>query len=499
MGRFNRRIFLRGAGAVAAGVAAGRLLTEGSDTALEVPRTANQQAALAVLGRSTLRQPDSLPFPDLPPGTDTLPQIQQIVVLMLENHSYDNIFGLLDRGDGYTLDKGLAASQSAWNPYGVTATNPLSASGNTVQYSFLMPGTTQLDSQPSQEWEASHVQYAGGANDGFVISASGPVAMGYFDSSLLPFTYGLAERFPVADRWFCSMLGQTDPNRRFLIAATAAGMTDDIEVPDNVASFSSGIPVNPLVQDALLATPTNGTIFDRLSAYGISWCDYTASYPTGTTSELFPLDDAAVTQVNYQAVDNFFSDSAAGSLPAFTLLDPDYSTQSQENPQDVSVGEAFLHDVVKALFASPQWRTTLLVVTYDEHGGYYDHVPPPVALVPDSIPPVVASGESTYDGYARYGFRVPTLVVSPFAIPGGLTHAVYDQTSILAMVESKWNLPAMTYRDANANDLTGFLDMAALQAKQPTFAEVDISSFAGSGSSQPHGPIPPAGSQGPPA
>ncbi|HYA67107.1 MAG TPA: alkaline phosphatase family protein, partial [Acidimicrobiales bacterium] len=214
---------------------------------------------------------------------------------------------------------------------------------------------------------------------------------------------------------------------------------------------------------------------------------------------LFPLDDAAVTQLNYQAVDNFFSDCASGSLPAFTLLDPDYSTQSQENPQDVSVGEAFLYDVVKALFASPQWRTTLLVVTYDEHGGYYDHVPPPVALVPDSIPPVVASGESTYDGYARYGFRVPTLVVSPFAIPGGLTHAVYDQTSILAMVESKWNLPAMTYRDANANDLTGFLDMAALQAKQPTFAEVDISSFAGSGSSQPHGPIPPAGSQGPPA
>ena len=139
---------------------------------------------------------------------------------MLENHSYDNLFGLLSRGDGHTLNKALAASQHDFNPYGVTATNPL-ASGNTVQYSFLMPGTTQLATEPSQEWEASHIQYANGANDGFVMSASGPVAMGYYDSSLLPFTYSLAETFPIADRWFCSMLGQTDPNRRFLIAATA--------------------------------------------------------------------------------------------------------------------------------------------------------------------------------------------------------------------------------------------------------------------------------------
>ncbi len=495
MGRFNRRVFLRGAGAAAAGVAASRLFNQKtSDAGLDLPLLANQQAALAVLGRNTLRQPDSLPYPDLPPGTDTLPQIQQIVVLMLENHSYDNIFGLLSRGDGYTLD---AAYKADWNPYGVTATNPV-GTGNTLQYSFLMPGTTQLDAQPSQEWQASHTQYADGALDGFVVSASGPVAMGYFDSSLLPFTYSLAETFPIADRWFCSMLGQTDPNRRFLIAGTAAGMTDDIEVPDSVASFSSGIPVNPLIQDALLATPANGTIFDRLSSFGVSWCDYTADYPTGTTSELFALDDAVVTELNYQAVGNFFTDAASGSLPAFTLLDPDYSTQSQENPQDVSVGEAFLYDVVQALFTSPQWLTTLLVVTYDEHGGYYDHVPPPVALVPDAIPPVVATGESTYDGFARYGFRVPTLVVSPFAIPGGLTHTVYDQTSILAMVESKWNLPAMTYRDANANDLTGFLDMTALQNDTPTFREPDISNFASPGTSQPHGPIPPAGSQGPP-
>ncbi len=97
---------------------------------------------------------------------------------------------------------------------------------------------------------------------------------------------------------------------------------------------------------------------------------------------------------------------AAGALPSFGLLDPDYSTQSQENPQNIVVGEAFLARVVEAVGGSPGWRKTMLIVTYDEHGGYYDHVPPPVALAPNLIGPIVQLGESTYDGFARYGFRV---------------------------------------------------------------------------------------------
>ncbi len=115
--------------------------------------------------------------------------------------------------------------------------------------------------------------------------------------------------------------------------------------------------------------------------------------------------------------------------------------------------------MVDALAPRPLWRKTLLIITYDEHGGYYDHVPPPAALAPDSIPPMVQPGESTYDGFARYGFRVPSIVVSPYAKPDYVSHVVYDHTSILALVERKWNLPAMTYRDANANDLTDFLDL----------------------------------------
>ena len=489
MRRVSRRALLSSAGSLAAGWAFARR-SGLSETAFTSPGPSTTiGAALAALGRTSLRQPDSLPFPDLPPGSDTLPQIEHIVVLMLENHSFDNLLGVLGKGDGLTT---RSSQVTSWNPLGVTATNP-TASGGT-QHAFHMPTTCQLPASPSQEWTASHIQYDNGSNRGFVVSPSGPVAMGYWSGADLPFLYGLARAFPVADRWFCSVLGQTDPNRRFLIAATSSGMTDDIALP------GPGTSPGTAEQDALLATPANGTIFDRLSAYGVPWADYTASYPTGTTAELYPVDDAALTQVAYKPFEAFYTDCAAGALPAFTLLDPDYNTQSQENPQNMVVGEDLLRRVVLAVGGSPAWRTTVLVVVYDEHGGYYDHVPPPVALAPDAIAPVVPPGASGYDGFARYGFRVPAIVVSPFAMRGGVTHVLHDHTSVLAMVERKWNLPAMTFRDANANDLLDFLDTAALRAGTPTFPELPplppsgMSSATLACSSSGPGTIPPPGS-----
>ena len=340
-----------------------------------------------------------------------------------------------------------------------TASNPY-PDGRPLR-AFRMPTTCQPHGKPSQEWEQSHIQYAGGRNDGFVVSNSGPVAMGYWTGTDLPFTYDLATRFPVGDRWFCSVLAQTDPNRRFLIAATADGMTDDI-----------GGSIGNLVPDATLGAPANGTIFERLSSAGISWTDYAYSFPTGATMELYPCNDGIYSTTNVKPIAQFFTDAASGSLPAVSLLDPDYDTQSQEDPQNMVVGEAFLAKVVDALGSSPKWLRTLLIITYDEHGGYYDHVPPPPALAPDGIPPTVQPGESTYDGYARYGFRVPSIVVSPYAKRDYVSHVVYDHTSILALIERKWNLPAMTLRDANANDLTDFLDLDAMAAGRATFPEL---------------------------
>jgi phospholipase C len=503
----TRRAFLAGTGALAAGAlarGAGGL----ADAGLTVPWAADQAAALAALGRTVLRGPDSLPNPAALPGTPdpALAGIEHVVVCMLENHSYDNVFGCLPPArrftvdgtsasgllDGLSMANPLGDSGQAWNPYGVTDTNPY-VGGRTLN-AFQMPSTVQLADKPSQEWAASHLQYDGGTCRGFALSPSGPVAMGYWAAGFpasspygavagLPFTYALAQTFPVADRWFAGVLGQTDPNRRFLVAGTANGMTDDIAFPTSASGIegllgqSAAQLQSTAGQDALLLTPANGTIFDRFEAFGISWCDYTASYPFGTTAELYPVDDAAVTALRAKPLDTassatvpfapgsstFFEDCAAGRLPQFSLLDMDYSTQSQENPQDVAVGEALLARVVDAVVGSPLWPRTLLVVTYVEHGGYYDHVAPPAALAPDAVAPVVAPGESVYDGFRRYGFRVPALVVSPFAVANGVTHVVHDHTSVLAMVERMWNLPALTFRDANANDLTDFLDMAALR------------------------------------
>jgi phospholipase C len=405
-----------------------------------------------------LRQPDSLPYPHVPPGTDTLPGIEHVVVLMMENHSFDNFLGMLGRGDAFII--GSNGRPRASNPY---------ADGR-VQHAFHMPTTCQLSDAPGQNWTASHTAYAGGKMDGFVVGSSstkdptaGAVAMGYWTREDLPFTYSLASQFPLADRWFSSVLGQTDPNRRYLFAATSSGMTDDL---NSTNLESPG-------RDTLLATPANGTIFQRFDTYGVSWTDYASSFPLGATPELYPVDDGSLLAGTRKALTaQFFDDAKAGKLPQFSFIDPNYDRQSQENPQNIVVGEAFLARVVHAVASGPGWDRTILIVTYDEHGGYYDHVPPPVALAPDDIQPVVKSGESTYDGFSRYGIRVPGVVVSPYAKRRHVNHTVYDHTSVLAFVERKWNIPAMTWRDANANDLVDMLDLEAMKARRPTFSHL---------------------------
>ena len=446
----SRRAFLAG------GV--GALAVTLSEPIIRGPLGGPAQGATA----ATLRTPGSLPYPNLPAGTDTVAGIGPIVILMMENHSYDNFFGMLGRGpgetprgDGFTI--GADGLPTATNPY----------PDGRIQKAFRMPTTCQLPGRPSQEWSASHHAYNGGRNDGFVSTPISPatteivggVAMGYWTGEDLPFTYGLAKTFPIGDRWFCSVLSQTDPNRRYLIAATSAGMVDDIGTSPGNAE-----------QDSLLTTPAPaGTIFNQLDQHGIGWTNYVYSYPTGATPELFVTNDAATEVKNHKPFDQFFTDASAGRLPPVVLLDQNFSTQSQENPQNIVEGEAMMAQVVQAIGASPQWSTTMLVIVWDEHGGYYDHVPPPSAVAPDDIPPVVEPTESLYDGFARYGFRVPSVVVSAYAKPDYVSHAIYDHTSILAMIERKWNLPALTYRDANANDLTDFLDMSALASHRPTF------------------------------
>jgi phospholipase C len=382
------------------------------------------------------RQPGSLPYPDRPAGTDTIPNIEHIVVLMMENHSYDNKLGMLPRlgADGFQI--GADGKPTATNPY---------ANGDT-QHAFAMPTTCQLLGKPSQTWNDSHAQFASGRNTGFVESGSGPVAMGYWQEVDQPFYYSVARQFPIADRYFCSLLGPTFPNRRYLISATSLGM-----INDSIPSF--------------IAYPPNGTIFDRLDDAGITWRDYCSTLGTViSTTELYPELYARNVGRKVVSIDRFFDDVAAGQLPGFSLVEPNYLLGSEEDPQNIAVGEHFAAKVINAVIDGPGWERTLLIWTYDEHGGYYDHVPPPAAIPPDNIPPDTSAGEPAYNGFAQYGFRVPCAIVSPWARPNYVSHQIFDHSSICALAEAKWNLPAMTYRDANANAMLDMLDL-----QQPAF------------------------------
>jgi phospholipase C len=232
---FSRRQILQGAlgvGAAAVGVgAAANAAAASSSSQLHLPP------------RSKWRHPGSLPNPKLPEGTDTIPEIDHIVVVMQENHSFDNYLGMLGRGDGFTLDH-------RGRP---TNTNP-DPSGGYVR-AFHETDTSQAG-HVTQSWDASHLQFADGHNNGFIgPESSSDWSMAYYTGDEIPFYYSLAKTFPLCDRYFCSVLAQTYPNRRFLLSGTAFGL---------IATDTSSIG----------GIPPNGTIFDRLDAHNISWASY---------------------------------------------------------------------------------------------------------------------------------------------------------------------------------------------------------------------------------
>jgi phospholipase C len=423
------------------------------------------------------REAGSRPFPDKPVGTanEEMP-FDHIVVVMMENHSFDNLLGALPRDrpdvDGLTFDAGGAAENSNPGSHGTPAEVP----------SFPFTDTAQAK-HVSQSWRSTHEQIDGGAMDGFVRSANSTEPMGYYPPEVLPFAYSLASRFTLANRWFCSLPGPTYPNRRFLLAGTAFGGT------------VTGLPT------LLDHPPPHGTIFDRLSEYRVSWANYFCDVPMTTVIPSIVLKHTS----HHHRISRFFHDCQAGSLPQVSLVDPaigalssvaaavdklpslvketlkllgaDFSAppaETEEDPQDMYFGEAWAHRVLEAVLRSPAWPRTLLIYTYDEHGGYYDHVPPPAAIPPDDIPPELGPDDPP-GGYDLYGPRVPAVVVSPYSRPGGVSEEICDHTSVLATIEAKWNLPALTNRDANANTVMDFLDpgTAALLDPPPLDAPAD--------------------------
>jgi phospholipase C len=401
------------------------------------PAWARRRSAVAAIhNRPHKRRVDELPYADREMGEPGIPQIEHVVCVMMENHSLDNVLGMLPAVspkhrwsfDGLPLD----------NRGTPIASNP-DKTGKPV-LSYPLPDLCPFQGL-SQDWNNSHLQYDGGMNDGFVVTTGSDVPMSYLTSGQMPVTYALASNYAISDRHFCSMLGQTLPNRRFYFSGTSSGYVNDDD-------------------SSIFVDAANGTIFDRLSAAKASFMVYTDGTPT---PDYFPSFRDKF-QLHCSGLTQFSSAAAAGTLPTVSYVEANGNYESEENPQDIAYGENFVARVVEACQSSPLWPKMALFITYDEHGGYYDHVPPPSAVLPDGIQPILGlSSDGTYKAaFDRYGFRVPFMVISPWAQPDGyVSHKVSDHTSVLAFIESWLNLPPMTNRDAAAWNLSDMFDVSA--------------------------------------
>jgi phospholipase C len=397
-----------------------------------------------------------------------LDALQHVVVLMLENRSFDHMLGFLYAGSGNVSPtgqkfEGLTGTESNADASGKSfQVTPIRA---TYKFAYFMPGA-----DPGEGYARTNAQLFGNTTapvppvatcEGFVTDfafalqpgnhvgtiLAGTVPqniVGIFTPEMLPVLSGLARGYAVCDHWFSSVPTETMPNRAFALAATSVGTMDD--------------------RTKAFACPS---IFGALSKSNVTWAVY--GYDQEPLTRLDFPDTLAASDDHFGVFADFKKAAAAGTLPSFTFLEPSWgSTGNSQHPNyDVALGEQLIHDVYYALRNGPGWNATLLVLTYDEHGGCYDHVPPPQG----AVPPDATAGEFGFD-FKRFGVRVPTVLVSPL-IPAGTVFRVpsgappLDHTSILKTVETRWKVPALTARDAAAVDLGSVVTLSVARKDDP--------------------------------
>lgn len=396
-------------------------------------------------------------------GGSLLAGVQHIVLLMLENRSFDHMLGFLYADSGNKSPRGDAFDGLTGNEFNLDSDGskvPVFKITNKTKNAYYMPGA-----DPGEGYAATNSQLFDNItapanpvalNDGFVKDyrytlgweskdpswgvLPGTVPkniMGMFTPAMLPVFSTLAKSYAVCDHWYCSLPTETLPNRAFACAATSQGHMDD-----------------------KTKTFTCPSIFGLLSKHNVSWVIYGYDAPP-LTRHNFP-DTTNADESHFGLFSDFQKAAAAGTLPAYTFLEPDWGSKgnSQHPNDDVALGEQFMHDVYYALRNGKGWNDTLLIITFDEHGGCYDHVPPPLG----ATPPDNSVGEFGFD-FKRFGVRVPAVLVSPriapgtvFNVPAGTTPI--DHTSILKTLEVRWNMPALTARDAAAPHLGAALTLA---------------------------------------
>jgi len=371
-------------------------------------------------------------------NSTTQDPIRHVVALILENHSFDQMLGCF-RQLYPDLD-------------GVDPQNPRT---NTYQgRTYAQAPTRERVMMLDPHHEVGHVatQLSGG-NGGFVkdfaqcypesTDAQRALIMGYYPLGFLPALHALAREFTVCDRWFSSLPGPTWPNRFFALTGTSNGRVnmpgDGEHTVDAKGWFQQNQP----------------TIFDRLTEKGINWKVYFHDIPQTSVLMHQRLPHNAA---RYFYIDEFFDDArgAESEFPQYSLIEPNYLGGGENDdhpPHDIMKAEKLIADVYNAIRANkPLWESTLLLVYFDEHGGFYDHAVPPKASPPDGH-----QEEYTFD---QYGLRVPALLVSPWA-ERRVVHTAFDHTSVPKYLIDKWQLGGLGARTAAATSIAAALTLPA--------------------------------------
>ena len=442
--------------------------------------------------------PGSSPTPGAPgaPGGDQPGAINHIIVFLQENRSFDSYFGLLSSywaNHGYSAQAFDGLPLSASNP-GCDPSSPspgpcvVDPGSPTINVFHLQTMCIELNT-PSWNEARADFNVHDPANgpptlDGFVASAArllrtapasfhdlnGRRAMGYYDGADLNYYYFMASNFATSDRWFSPVMALTQPNRMYLLAATSHGH-----------AFPLARSNSPLLSDK--------TIFQLLQENGVTWKIYVHPLPDSTANgcstqpeclmfqsyiNMFTFQNDVLNKYpqNLVPISQYFTDVTSGTLPQVAFIEPASDEGLDEHPSlttpvNIQSGAQYASTLINALMHSPAWVDSAFIFSFDEFGGMYDHVPPQPAVSPDGIKPsdlqpgdVCRNSGGAHCDFTETGYRVPLIVISPYAKKHYVSHTVADYTAILKFIETRFHLPSLTARDAAQMDMSEFFDMA---------------------------------------
>jgi phospholipase C len=400
-------------------------------------------------------------------------QIQNVFVLMLENRSFDHLLGF----SGISGTDAVSGLQTTVNGLSGTETNASNGTVGTVSH----PADYAMMVDPGHEFTDVVCQLSGAGatytpggqypaidNSGFVASyaevcrkANQPrdvtEILKCYSPDQLPVLNALAQEFAICDRWHASMPGPTWPNRMFVHAASSAGLdhsptTAETALWEIAAGFSF----------------PNGDIFERISAKGLKRCLYAGdNFPMIAALKGIQLDDIREYEKFAADLQGTFPYNYVFIEPSYALLN-DYKGSTSQHPlDDVRLGEGLIKSTYEAIRNSAIWKSSVLILTWDEHGGFFDHVSPPAAIAPGDTD--LTAGHNKYGfTFERYGPRVPAIVISPWIPKNVVDHRLYDHSSIPASVEKLFGIEPLTKRDRAANSVLPLLSLDTARDDTPT-------------------------------